>query len=75
MYAAWRNFLEKCETLFNQLQECKVDILKEDEKNDLMEFPLPTLAFDDIAKSDDQINVLLAEVLLKPFPLLFAFHI
>nr|XP_027084856.1 PX domain-containing protein EREL2-like isoform X1 [Coffea arabica] len=62
MYAAWRNFLEKCETLFNQLQECKVDILKEDEKNDLMEFPLPTHAFDDIAKSDDQINVLLAEV-------------
>ncbi|KAL3497344.1 hypothetical protein ACH5RR_040076 [Cinchona calisaya] len=61
MSTAWRNLLEECETLCSQLQECKVDILNED-TDQLMNYPASLDALDHIAKSDDQINLLLAEM-------------
>ncbi|KAL3500905.1 hypothetical protein ACH5RR_039998 [Cinchona calisaya] len=62
MSSTWRNFLVKCETLCNQLQDCKVDLLNEDENFDLMDFQSSSYAFDKLAKSDDQIDLLVAEV-------------
>lgn len=67
--AACRKLLEECESLCNQLQECNVDILNKEEDGQVMDFPSSSDALDHIAKFDDQINQLLAEVFLKLYHL------
>ncbi|XP_061340983.1 PX domain-containing protein EREL1-like isoform X2 [Gastrolobium bilobum] len=58
----WRKLLEKCRLLFNQLQECNVNLPNEDEDNTIMNSSSLTDAFNQLTTSDDQIDILLAEV-------------
>lgn len=59
---AWRKLLEKCRLLFNQLQECNVNLPYEDEDRTSMNSSSLTGAFNQLTVSDDQIDILLAEV-------------
>lgn len=59
---AWRKQLEKCGLLFKQLQECSVDIPFEDEDRTFLQSSSSTDAFNKLKTSDDQIDILLAEV-------------
>lgn len=58
----WRILLEKCETLHNQLHDCRVKFLVQDENDQVMDFQTSSLPFDHLAEPEDQINLLLAEV-------------
>ncbi|KAE9603702.1 putative Phox domain-containing protein [Lupinus albus] len=59
---ACRNLLQKCKLLFNQLQECNVNLPPEDKYRKNMNSSSLTDTFNQLAKSDDQINILLEEV-------------
>ncbi|KAJ1410936.1 PX domain superfamily, partial [Sesbania bispinosa] len=59
---SWRKLLEKCRLLFNQLQECNVNLPDEDEDRKIMNSSSLTDAFNQLTLSDDQIDILLAEV-------------
>lgn len=58
----WRNLQEKCETLHNQLQDCRVKFLVQDENDQVTDFQTSSLPLDHLAEPEDQINLLLAEV-------------
>ncbi|KAK7311882.1 hypothetical protein RJT34_10334 [Clitoria ternatea] len=60
--AAWRKLLEKSRLLFNQLQECNVSLPNEYGDRTTMNSSSLTDAFNQLTTSDDQIDVLLAEV-------------
>ncbi|KAK7351378.1 hypothetical protein VNO77_10781 [Canavalia gladiata] len=60
--AAWRTLLEKCRLLFNRLQECNVSLPNEYEDRTIMNSSSFTDAFSQLTTSDDQIDILLAEV-------------
>ncbi|CAI9092682.1 OLC1v1027994C1 [Oldenlandia corymbosa var. corymbosa] len=66
MRAACGNLLEKCATLFEQLQNCDVDFLKNVEADQLVNFPSSSDALERTVKSDDQIDMLLTEVQQLP---------
>ncbi|XP_019415544.1 PREDICTED: uncharacterized protein LOC109327029 [Lupinus angustifolius] len=60
---ACRNLLQKCRLLFNQLQECNVNLTSEDKYRKTMNSSSSsTDTFNQLAKSDDQIDILLEEV-------------
>jgi len=59
---AWRKQLEKCGLLFKQLRECSVDLPCEDEDRTFLQSSSSTDAFNKLKTSDDQIDILLAEV-------------
>ncbi|KAK7283092.1 hypothetical protein RIF29_12370 [Crotalaria pallida] len=60
---ASRNLLQKCRLLFNQLQECNVNLPTEDEdRRTIMNSSSFTDTFNQLAISDDQIDILQAEV-------------
>lgn len=58
----WRNLPEKCETLHNQLQDCRVKFLVQDENDQVTDLQTSSLPLDHLAEPEDQINLLLAEV-------------
>nr|KYP43429.1 hypothetical protein KK1_035152 [Cajanus cajan] len=60
--AARRKLLEKCRLLFNQLQECNVNLPWEYEDRTVMNSSSLTDAFNQLTTSDDQMDILLAEV-------------
>lgn len=59
---ASRELLEKCGLLFKQLQECNVDLPFNDEDRTVLHSSTSTDAFNLLKTSDDQIDILLAEV-------------
>lgn len=59
---AWRKQLEKCGLLLKQLQECSVELPYEDEDRTFLQSSSSTDAFNKLKTSDDQIDILLAEV-------------
>ncbi|CAL0305720.1 unnamed protein product [Lupinus luteus] len=59
---ACRNLLQKCRLLFNQLQECNVNLPSEDKYRKIMNSSSSTDTFNQLAKSDGQIDILLEEV-------------
>ncbi|OIW14997.1 hypothetical protein TanjilG_30716 [Lupinus angustifolius] len=59
---AWRNLVPKCRLLFNQLQECNVNLSIEDEDRKILNSSSLTDTFNQLALSDDQIDILLEEV-------------
>lgn len=59
---AWRNRLQKCRLLFNQLQECNLNLPYKDEDMTFLNSSSLHDAFDQLTVSDDQIDILLAEV-------------
>lgn len=61
---SWEKLLRKCESLHNQLQECRVKLLIDDEKDQIMGFPTSSLPGDNVEALDDQINLLLSEVFM-----------
>ncbi|CAJ1973702.1 unnamed protein product [Sphenostylis stenocarpa] len=60
--AAQRKLLEKCRFLFNQLQECNVSLPYECEDRAIMNSSSLNDAFNQLTTSDDQMDILLAEV-------------
>ncbi|RZC06130.1 PX domain-containing protein EREL1 isoform B [Glycine soja] len=60
--AARRKLLEKCRVLFNQLQECNVSLPYEYEDRTIVNSSSSTDAFNQLTTSDDQMDILLAEV-------------
>ncbi|KAL2346702.1 hypothetical protein Fmac_000702 [Flemingia macrophylla] len=60
--AARRKLLEKCRLLFNQLQECNANIPYEHEDRTCMNSSSLTDGFTQLTTSDDQMDILLAEV-------------
>ncbi|TKY74744.1 hypothetical protein E2542_SST03507 [Spatholobus suberectus] len=60
--AAWGKMLEKCRLVFNQLQECNVSLPYEHEDGTIMNSSSLTDAFNQLTTSDDQMDILLAEV-------------
>lgn len=65
---AWRKQLEKCGVLFKQLQECNLNLPYEDDDRTFLHSSSLTDAFSQLKTSDDQIDVLLAEVQVIFFP-------
>ncbi|KAH1110117.1 hypothetical protein AAZX31_04G064300 [Glycine max] len=59
---ARRILLEKCRVLFNQLQECNVSLPYEYEGRTIVNSSSSTDAFNQLTTSDDQMDILLAEV-------------
>lgn len=59
---AWRKLLQKCRILFNQLQECNLNLPYKDEDRTFMNSSSLSDAFDQLTVSDDQTDILLAEV-------------
>jgi len=59
---SWRKQLEKCGLLLKQLQECSVGLPYEDEDRTFLQSSSSTDAFNQLKTSDDQIDILLAEV-------------
>ncbi|CAK8568605.1 unnamed protein product [Lathyrus sativus] len=59
---ASRELLEKCGLLFKKLQECNVDLPYNDEDRTVLHSSTSTDAFNLLKTSDDQIDILLAEV-------------
>ncbi|MCH97393.1 serine/threonine-protein kinase MRCK beta-like, partial [Trifolium medium] len=59
---AWRKQLEKCGVLFKQLQECNLNLPYEDDDRTFLHPSSLNDAFNQLKTSDDQIDILLAEV-------------
>jgi hypothetical protein len=62
---AWREQLEKCGVLFKQLQECNFNLPYEDDDRTFLHSSSSSSlndAFNQLKTSDDQIDILLAEV-------------
>ncbi|CAJ2643577.1 unnamed protein product [Trifolium pratense] len=59
---AWRKQLEKCGVLFKQLQDCNLNLPYEDDDRTLLHPSSLNDAFNQLKTSDDQIDILLAEV-------------
>ncbi|XP_020985501.1 PX domain-containing protein EREL1 isoform X2 [Arachis duranensis] len=59
---AWRELLQKSRLLFNQLQECDVNLPSEDEDRATMKSSSSSETFNQLAASDGQIDFLIREV-------------
>lgn len=70
MRTSWRKLLYKCKILQNQLQECNINHLMHT-KGDVVVDSSPLDPLDIVGTADNQIDILVAEVLLMPCSLLF----